>query len=162
MYTHTHSQSHKIIRQNNSFSSNLRSVQVYFPCRRLYSASFSVAFMIYIYSAHPIHESVHQWDGTTKWCHSDSSTHLLDPTAVAYVLWRVCQRQWVGFCLSPYCHPERRYRGSLTGLDSPYSVWSWLALWGSTTLASLASKTGASHINASQQPCKSVRSFAWL
>lgn len=66
MYTHTRTQSHKIINQNNSFFSNLRSVQVCFPCRRLYSASFSVVLMIYIYSAHPIHVLVHRWDGTTK------------------------------------------------------------------------------------------------
>lgn len=102
--THIHTQSHKIINQNNSFSSNLRSVQVCFPCRRLYSASFSVALMIYICSAHPIPVSVHRWDGTTKWRHSHSPTDLLHPTSVACSLEMFPRRNGWGF-VTPISFP---------------------------------------------------------
>lgn len=67
MYTHTHT--HNFTKSSTRIIAFLVTSDL---CRCVFLAEdyillhFSVALMIYIYSAHPIHVSVHRWDGITK------------------------------------------------------------------------------------------------
>lgn len=111
VHTHTHSQthtqSHEIFNQLTIVAFLVISelaVQVSFSSVENYTLFHFLLLLWYIYSVQLIHVLIHQWDGITKWYHSNSFTDLIDPTLVACVLWDVSPEAMDRVCLSSRCH----------------------------------------------------------